>query len=268
VTGYEFIRTRVEDGVGIITLDRPETINGWHAPMRREVIDALKAFNEDHSVKAVLVTGAGEKAWSSGQYLNETQKIQGGEEGAAWADEWREFYNTLRFMDKGTVAALNGVAAGSAYQFAMLHDVVVGHPGSRMGQPEINSGISSVGGPHIMDERIGHSRTAELTLRGRMMSGTEAYEAGVIHFLVERQYQVMPKAMEIARLLASKAPLAMKLTKQRLREMTQPGLDEMFEANHAISAENYASGEPQKWMAKFFEERAARKAAKAAAEKG
>lgn len=265
---YTYIKTRVEDGVGIITLDRPETINGWHAPMRRDIINALKAFNEDKSVGAVILTGAGTKAWSSGQDLNETKNIKGGTDGAAWAEEWREFYNALRNMDKGTVAALNGVAAGSAYQYAMLHDVIVGYPGSRMGQPEINSGISSVTGPHIMDERIGHSRTSELTLRGRVMTGTEAYEAGVIHYLVDEQDQVMPKAMEIAKLLASKAPLAMKLTKQRIREMTQPGLEETIDANLKISAENYASGEPQMWMEKFFEERAARKAAKAAAEKG
>ena len=107
---YTFIKTRVEDGVGIITLDRPETINGWHAPMRRDIINALKAFNEDDSVKAVILTGAGAKAWSSGQDLNETMSIKGGTDGAAWAEEWREFYNALRNMDKGTVAALNGVA--------------------------------------------------------------------------------------------------------------------------------------------------------------
>ena len=91
------------------------------------------------------------------------------------------------------------------------------------------------------------------------MNGDEAHEIGLIHYLVP-QDQVMAKSMEVAKLLASKAPLAMKLTKQRFREMTEAGFRETTAANVAISKENYASGEPQKAMKEFFEERARRKA--------
>lgn len=256
---YKFIKTRIEDQVGILTLDRPETINGWHQPMRMEVSDALKKFNADPKVRAIIITGAGDRAWSSGQDLAETMVIKGGEEGVKWANYWVEFYDVLRSMEKGVVAALNGVAAGSAYQYAMMCDVRVGHSGSRMGQPEINSGITSTTGPWIMYDRIGRSRTIELTLRGRMMNGDEAHEIGLIHYLVP-QDQVMAKAMEVAKVLAGKAPLAMKLTKQRFREMTEAGFRETTQANIAISKENYASGEPQQAMKEFFEERARRRA--------
>lgn len=256
---YKFIKTRIEDQIGILTLDRPETINGWHQPMRMEVSDALKKFNADSKVRAIIITGAGDRAWSSGQDLAETMVIKGGEEGVKWANYWVEFYDVLRSMEKGVVAALNGVAAGSAYQYAMMCDVRVGHSGSRMGQPEINSGITSTTGPWIMYDRIGRSRTIELTLRGRMMNGDEAHEIGLIHYLVP-QAQVMAKAMEVAKVLASKAPLAMKLTKQRFREMTEAGFRETTQANIEISKENYASGEPQQAMKEFFEERARRKA--------
>jgi enoyl-CoA hydratase len=256
---YKFIKTRIEDQIGILTLDRPETINGWHQPMRMEVSDALKKFNADPKVRAIIITGAGDRAWSSGQDLAETMVIKGGEEGVKWANYWVEFYDVLRSMEKGVVAALNGVAAGSAYQYAMMCDVRVGHSGSRMGQPEINSGITSTTGPWIMYDRIGRSRTIELTLRGRMMNGDEAHEIGLIHYLVP-QDQVMAKAMEVAKVLASKAPLAMKLTKQRFREMTEAGFRETTQANIEISKENYASGEPQQAMKEFFEERARRRA--------
>lgn len=256
---YKFIKTRIEDQIGILTLDRPETINGWHQPMRMEVSDALKKFNADPKVRAIIITGAGDRAWSSGQDLAETMVIKGGEEGVKWANYWVEFYDVLRSMEKGVVAALNGVAAGSAYQYVMMCDVRVGHSGSRMGQPEINSGITSTTGPWIMYDRIGRSRTIELTLRGRMMNGDEAHEIGLIHYLVP-QDQVMAKAMEVAKVLASKAPLAMKLTKQRFREMTEASFRETTQANIEISKENYASGEPQKAMKEFFEERARRRA--------
>lgn len=263
---YKFIKTRIDGEIGILTLDRPETMNAWHQPMRLEVSDALKKFNADPKVRAIILTGAGDRAWSAGQDLAETMAIKGGEEGVAWANQWIDFYDTLRSMEKGVVAALNGVAAGSAYQYVMMCDVRVGHSGSRMGQPEINSGITSTTGPWIMYDRIGRSRTIELTLRGRMMNGDEAHEIGLIHYLVP-QNQVMAKSMELAKVLASKAPLAMKLTKQRFREMTEEGFRETVAANKRISAENYASGEPQQAMAEFFAERAKRKAEKEAAAK-
>jgi enoyl-CoA hydratase/carnithine racemase len=255
----KFIKTQVKDGIGIIALDRPETMNAWHQPMRIEIADALKAYNADPKVRAVILTGTGDRAWSAGQDLAETMQIKGAEEGEAWAKQWIDFYNALRHMDKAVVAALNGVAAGSAYQYAMLCDVRVGHSGSRMGQPEINSGITSVTGPWIMYDRIGRSRAIELTLRGRMMGGDEAHEIGLIHYLVP-QKDVMAKAMEVAKVLAGKAPLAMKLTKQRFREMTEEGFWDSMNANRRINAENYASGEPQEAMREFFEERARRKA--------
>ena len=78
-----------------------------------------------------------------------------GNEGANWFQSWRDFYNSIRNLDKPCLAALNGVAAGSAFQAAMLTDVRVGHPGVRMGQAEINSGIPSVTGPMLMLPRIG-----------------------------------------------------------------------------------------------------------------
>jgi enoyl-CoA hydratase/carnithine racemase len=129
-----------------------------------------------------------------------------------------------------------------------------------MGQPEINSGIASVLGPMLMFHRIGLSHAAELTLTGRMMDAEEAARIGLLHHLVDGPAEVMPKAREVAALLASKPPVAMRLTKQWFREMTQADFDHAFAKGAAIQAEAYASGEPQAEMRKFFAERAKRKA--------
>ena len=102
------------------------------------------------------------------------------------------------------LATLNGVAAGSAFQAAMLTDVRVGHPGVRMGQAEINSGIPSVTGPMLMLPRIGLSRTIELTLTGRMMDAEECRAIGLIHYLVDRPEQVVSKTREVAEAMAAK----------------------------------------------------------------
>ena len=150
------------------------------------------------------MTGAGERAFCAGQDLEETEKFQSGHEGANWFQSWQDFYNAIRGLDKPCLAALNGVAAGSAFQAVMLTDVRVGHPGVRMGQPEINAGIPSVTGPMLMLPRIGLARTMELTLTGRMMEAAEAASIGLINYLVPRPEDVMPKTREVAELMASK----------------------------------------------------------------
>jgi enoyl-CoA hydratase/carnithine racemase len=144
----------------------------------------------------------------------------------------------------------------------MLADVRVGHAGSLMGQPEINSGIASTLGPWLMRQRLGLSRTIELTLSGRMMDGDECHAVGLIHHLVAPD-QVMPKALEVARSLASKPPVAMRLDKKHFRESTQAGFEAALEAGINLQREAYATGEPQAMMERFFEERRKRKASPA-----
>jgi enoyl-CoA hydratase len=254
----------VSDGLATLTLNKPAKLNAWDTPMRAEIAHLLREWNAEERVRAVIVTGSGERAFSAGQDLDETEKFQSGSDGANWFQSWRDFYNAIRDLDKPSVAALNGVAAGSAFQAAMLMDVRVGHPGVRMGQAEINSGIPSVTGPMLMLPRIGLSRTIELTLSGRMMEAEECEAIGLIHYLVERREDVLAKAREVALMLAAKPAIAMRLTKARFRQVTQPAFDEAFENGSVYQAEAFASGEPQAAMRTFFAERAARRKARAA----
>jgi enoyl-CoA hydratase/carnithine racemase len=256
----EFIDVRRDGEIAIITLNRPEKLNAWHRPMRTELREAFKASNADPAVRAVIITGAGERAFSAGQDLEETQQFLSGEQGAEWLGEWRVFYDTMRSVEKPMIAALNGVAAGSAFQVTLLCDIRIGHAGVRMGQPEINSGIPSVMGPWMMNERLGLSRTIELTLMGRMMMAEECHRIGILHHLVP-QAQVMSKALEVARNLASKPAIAIRLNKRRFREVTEPAFQNACESGKRIQREAYASGEPQRYMAKFFEERRKKKTA-------
>jgi enoyl-CoA hydratase len=255
----EAILTDISATIGTITLNKPWKLNAWDTPMRAEIRAVLEDWNTQAGVRAIILTGAGDRAFSAGQDLDETEKFRSGAEGADWFHSWHAFYGAIRNLDKPCVAALNGVAAGSAYQAVMLTDVRVGHPGSRLGQPEINAGIPSVLGPMLMNDRIGLSRTIELTLTGRLMEAAEAHAVGLIHYLVERPEQVIPKAREIAELMAAKPPIAMRLNKGRFRQVTQATFDEAFAGGGAIQAEAYASGEPQEAMRRFFADRAERR---------
>jgi len=259
---HAVITTEVTGGIGTVTLNKPWKLNAWDTPMRAKITTVLNDWNSDPAVKAVIMTGAGELAFCAGQDLEETEKFQSGSEGANWFQSWQDFYNAIRGLDKPCLAALNGVAAGSAFQAVMLTDVRVGHAGVRMGQPEINAGIPSVTGPMLMLPRIGLARTMELTLTGRMMDAEEAASIGLINYLVARPEEVMPKTREVAELMASKPVAAFRLNKQRFRQVTQEAFDEAFRNGGKIQAEAYASGEPQETMRRFFAERAARRKAR------
>ena len=255
------VLTDVDEGIATVTFNKPRKLNAWDTPMRAEIAEVLRGWNTDTRVHAVVMTGAGERAFSAGQDLDETEKLQSGSDGAHWFQSWRAFYNAIRDLDKPCLAALNGVAAGSAFQVAMLSDVRIGHPGVRMGQAEINAGIPSITGPMLMLPRIGLSRTIELSLTGRLMDAAECRAIGLIHYLVGSD-DVIGKAREVAALMAAKPAMAMRLTKARFRQVTQAAFDEAFENGAAYQAEAFASGEPQAAMRAFFAARKARRAAR------
>lgn len=241
---------RHDGGVGLIRLNRPHKLNAWHGAMRDEIIATLQAFDADAGIRAMVMTGAGERAFSAGQDLEEAHGFDVASS-ATWIRSWEHFYSVLRGLTKPLVMALNGTAAGSAFQVALLGDVRVGHPGVRMGQPEINAGIASVTGPWIMNLMLGMSRTIELTLTGRLMDAEEACRLGLIHHLVDAA-QVLPRALEVARELAAKPPVALRLNKQRFREMSQASFEDTMEAAIRLHKESYASGEPARMMEAFF----------------
>jgi enoyl-CoA hydratase/carnithine racemase len=253
----EFILSEIRGNVGIVTLNRPAVLNAWHARMREELVEAFDAMEANEAIRAVVLTGAGDRAFGAGQDLNETRTFDP-DRAELWIGEWERLYERIRSLSKPVVAALNGVAAGSAFQVALLCDIRVGHPGVTMGQPEINSGIASTTGPWIMREIMGLAHAIDLTLTGRMMDADECVRVGVLSRLVPRE-EVMAASLRIAQDLASKPPVAMRLNRARFREVTQAGLQDALAAGVRNQREAYATGEPARMMEAFLAQRAARK---------
>ena len=243
--------------MGTITLNRPDVLNAWHKPMREEISVAFETYENDPAIRAIILTGTGDRAFCAGQDFNEAKNFD--PDGAQdWIEEWRSLYGLIRRLSIPLIAALNGVAAGSGFQVALLADVRIGHPGVKMGQPEINSGILSITGPWIMREMLGLSRTIELTLSGRMMDAEECQQIGLIHKLVPRDV-LKKEALNMARMLAQKPPVAMRLDKQRFREVTEASFQEALDAAVRYHHESYATGEPQAIMEKFLKDHAEKK---------
>jgi len=246
----DYILTESIGVVRRITLNRPDRLNAWNKEMRDELIAALDGAEAETAVRAIVLTGAGDRAFGAGQDLNESKGFDAARAGL-WMAEWKALYNRFRLGAKPIVAALNGLAAGSAFQVALLCDFRVAHAGVTLGQPEIKAGIPTVTGNWIMREMIGLARTVDLTLTGRMLDAEEAFAFGLISRLVAED-QVQAVALALAEELAAQPPGAMRLDRQRLAEVTQAGFDDAMEAGTRIQTEAYASGEPQAMMEDFF----------------
>ncbi|MFC5991295.1 enoyl-CoA hydratase/isomerase family protein [Limoniibacter endophyticus] len=254
----QFVLVETIGRVRRLTLNRPEKLNAWNTPMRDQLIAELKAAESDADVGAIVLTGAGDRAFGAGQDLSESKSFDA-DRAESWMAEWKTLYNLFRKGSKPIVAALNGIAAGSAFQVSLLCDLRIAHAGVKMGQPEINSGIATVTGSWIMREILGLARTIDLTLTGRMLEAKEAFEFGLISRIVDAD-KVQSEALELAEFLAGKPPVAMRLNRQRFSELTEAGFENAMTAGVRIQREAYASGEPQAMMEKFLATRAARKA--------
>ena len=245
-----FVETRDRGGVRVVTLNRPEARNAMHAAMRAELRAALAPVNGDPAIRAVVIAGAGGKAFCAGNDLAETRALTAPASGA-WVESLRRSHSAIRNLDKPCVAAIEGAAAGAGLQIALLCDLRIGGPGARIGQPEINVGLASVIGVQLMELALGHARTQDLALSGRLVDSAEALAIGLLDRVVPAD-ALLDEAETAARFLADRPPGAFRLSKRRLRDMTQAAFDSAFHAAAELQREAYESGEPQAIMARFF----------------
>lgn len=243
------IEQELHGDILVIRLNRPEKLNAWDTPAREAFRVALEAADQNETVKAVVVTGTGERAFCAGADLKESG-IGVPSDARKRMDLFLQLYTAVLSFRKPLVAALNGIAVGSAFQVVLLMDYRVGHAGVRMGLPEINSGIPTVSGSTILNWAVGLNRTREISVSGRMIHGDEAHALGLIEELAAPE-QVLERAFEVARQLAAKKPHAYAETKAWLRDLRLPELVAAFERAFEIRQRKEVAASIQTGVAGF-----------------
>lgn len=246
----------IDAGIGVITLNNPEALNAWTQAMQRDLATRIGEFDLDPEVEAVIITGAGDRAFCAGQDLKEVAAFTE-DHVEEWLDTFLRVYDAVLSTSKPVIAALNGVTAGSGYQLALLCDLRIAHPGVRIGQPEVRSGIPSITGMYLTWQSLGHSKTAEMMLTGRLLDAQEAFDVGLIAEL-RPQEEVLSRGIELARELAALPKQAFSLTKQRIRATLMPGLEEAFAAALEADKRAYGDGEPQHTAGDFLAKKGAK----------
>lgn len=246
------IRVEREDAVALVTIDRPEALNALDVGTLTELRDRLRELADDESTRAVILTGAGEKAFVAGadiKYMSGLDVRQAKEWGALGHDAGR----LLETMPKPTIAALNGFALGGGCELALACDIRYAAGNAKIGQPEVNLGIiPGWGGTQRLARVCGLGVAKELIFTGRVVDAHEALRIGLVNAVHD---PVLDKARETAGLLASKSPIALRL----MKDLANRALGGDHTANLAAEGETFgelfSSEDAREGLTAFVEKR-------------
>ncbi|MGH3118615.1 MAG: enoyl-CoA hydratase/isomerase family protein [Vicinamibacterales bacterium] len=204
---YQHLLVDRDGAVAIVTINRPDKHNALNSETMDELRRAILALKHDDGVRAVVLTGAGDKAFIAGADINElaVQTPVGGRE---HAHRGQHVLDLIETMGKPVVAAINGVALGGGCELAMACTIRIAADTARLGQPEINLGLMpGYAGSQRLPRLIGKGRALELLLTGDAITAGEAHRIGLVNRVVPAA-QLMTEAKRLAGTLADKAPIA------------------------------------------------------------
>ena len=208
---FDNILMENEDGVGILTLNRPEKRNALDPKTWEEIQAAVRQCRTDKQVKVLIITGAGGKAFASGAdigALRERKTLETLESVS------QDVLNDIENLSKPVIAAIDGFALGGGCELAMACDIRIATEKSKLGQPEVNLGvIPGAGGTQRLQRLVGIGKAKELIFTGDIISAAEAKSIGLVNQVVETSEDLLPKAKEMALKMCSKGPVAIAMSK-------------------------------------------------------
>ena len=262
-----------DPGIAVITFNQPERLNGMTQPMKRDLIETLTQAQMDDGVRVVVVTGSG-RAFSAGDdipgrratYEGAQQLMPsippghrdpiGTYEGLRWLSQ--SLNVTMRNLDKLSIAAINGVAIQTGLSLALSCDFRIASSEARLGSGTVRFGLQpDEGGQYLLVQLMGVAKTMEFLMRGRIVSADEALELGLVHEVVPPE-QLMERAMELARELATGPQVAMRLLKRAVYNAAEMNMLEAFDDIATKTAISDHHPDAREGIAAFREKRAPR----------
>jgi enoyl-CoA hydratase len=205
----ENVRTENRVGVLVITIDRPKVLNALNAQTVAELGEAFDAARDDASVKAIILTGGGEKAFVAGADIGELATMTP-VTGKAIAEKGQRIFGSIERFPKPVIAAINGFALGGGCELALACHIRIASEKAQLGLPEVTLGIiPGYGGTQRMARLLGKGKALELILTGDRIAADEALAIGLVNKVVPAD-QLMPTAEAMARKIASRGPLAVR----------------------------------------------------------
>lgn len=206
---YEHLLIEIQDQIGWIKINRPKKLNALNQVVLQELHHVFMAFEKDNSVRIIVLTGAGEKAFVAGADIAEFADFNE-QQGATLAQKGQEsVFDFIAHFSKPVIAAVNGFALGGGLELALACHVRIASTNTRMGLPETSLGvIPGYGGTQRLPQIIGRGRATEMILTARMLNAEEALQVGLVSKVVELD-QLLSTAASLAQLMMNNSSHAM-----------------------------------------------------------
>lgn len=210
---FKNIIFEVKDAIALITFNRPKAMNAMNPATFRELASVIETCKTDGQIKAVVLTGAGDRAFVAGADITKLNKLDSAMETMDFIELGHNTLRALELLGKPVIAAINGVALGGGAEIAVSCDFRFASEKAIFGTPEINLGlIPGWGGTQRIARLVGLGMTKELVMSGDPINAQRAYEIGLVNRVLPPD-QVLPEAMKYAARLATKPIFAMKMAK-------------------------------------------------------
>ncbi|HEX3472394.1 MAG TPA: enoyl-CoA hydratase-related protein [Silvibacterium sp.] len=204
---YENILVEVSEPIAVLTLNRPKVLNALNAATLRELSGALEELVSNPAVRAILLTGSGEKAFAAGADIQELAQVSA-IEGQQLALRGQHLFDRIENCGKPVIAAINGFALGGGCELALACTLRIASETAKFGQPEVKLGlIPGYGGSQRLPRLVGKGAAFKLLLTGDIIPAVEALRIGLVEEVVPPA-DLLPRAQQIAKTIAAQAPLA------------------------------------------------------------
>ena len=253
---YETILVAHRGPSALITLNRPDKLNAMSLMMKEEIIRALRDLDADTATRAIVITGAGQKAFTAGADIHEFRE-------RTPMDQWRMYdhgtlYDAVDRTAKPVIAMINGYCFGGGLELAMACDIRIASDRATLGQTEINIGIVPGGGAsQRLPRLVGLGTAMKLTLTGERIDAAEAQRIGLVDEVVPHA-RLERRAFDIADRIASKSALAVRLAKAAIRASARLPLDQGLRYEQSLFALAMSSEDKEEGVAAFLEKREAK----------
>ncbi|MGA7670525.1 MAG: enoyl-CoA hydratase-related protein [Nitrolancea sp.] len=242
--------------VATITLNRPEVLNAFNTDHLSALRSAIDQLSGDHEVRAVILTGAGERAFAAGADIAE-MRTKSPSEALAFSAMGHGVCRAIEAARQPYIAAVNGFALGGGCEIALACDIRLASENAALGQPEVTLGIlPGWGGTQRLTRLVGSGIARELIYTGRRVKADEAARLGMVN-AVYPSSELMGKAMEMAELIAGNAPIAVSRSKDAISRALDVELDTGLEFEAKVFALSFDTSDQKEGMGAFLERRKA-----------
>ena len=250
---YKNIKVEIDGQIAIVYLNRPQALNALNHELMSELADALEGFDADENVRVTILTGS-ERAFAAGADIKEmcdesAISILAKDRLATW--------DRVRYIKKPIIAAVSGFALGGGCQLAMTCDMIIASESAQFGQPEINIGVMpGAGGTQRLTLAVGKYKAMELILTGRPFTANEALAIGLVNKVVPVEL-LLDEAKTLAKEIAKKSPLAVRMAKEAVLKSYETSLTEGLNCERKSFYMLFASEDQKEGMKAFMEKRPA-----------